>query len=47
MTDFSVETITDPSSVEETSHELIVRDVVSPCGTRSPDSSEQEAEERV
>ena len=43
MTDFSVETITDPSSVEEASHELVVRDVVS----RSPDSSEQEAEERV
>ena len=41
MTDFSVEMITDPSSVEEASHELVVRDFVSACGTRSPVNKRQ------
>ena len=45
LTDFSVETIPDPSGVEEASFDVPA--VVVPGETKSFESSEQETEERV
>ena len=48
MTDFSLETIPDPSGVGEASPSLVVPEVVLPHETKgSPDESEQEMEEMV